>query len=155
MIDNKTPEQLRQEAKTLRSQAEESFQRCDTDGFLSQWALGLAAREREDQAIIAENGGMSEFVGLYEGDRRVAARLIDTAYGTCWLLHDVEEAHFGRRFIPFNESSRIQKKLGLKERSEMAPARAKIVGTGRGLSGNAWVATVRIGDKWGLDAKLV
>jgi hypothetical protein len=47
---------LRQEAVRAREREEESFQRCDTDGFLSQWALGIGAQERERQATLQDNG---------------------------------------------------------------------------------------------------
>jgi len=37
--------------------AEESFERSDTDGFLSQWASGITARLHEVRAEIARNCG--------------------------------------------------------------------------------------------------
>jgi hypothetical protein len=49
---------LREEAKRNREREEESFQRCDTDGFLSQWALGIGAQEREREAELADAGYM-------------------------------------------------------------------------------------------------
>lgn len=49
---------LRQEAQLSREREEESFQRCDTDGFLSQWALSIGAQEREREAALADNGYM-------------------------------------------------------------------------------------------------
>lgn len=162
MMTNKTASELRQEANEIDARVEESFQRCDTDGFLSQWAGGICANERRLQAEIVENGGVSEFPGLYEGDRRVAANLIDAQFGTVWILRDDEARKFGRKFIPFTgiseyrTKSRVQSKLGLRECAEMAPAKATIKGTGHGLSGNAWAAIVRTDNKnWGLDAKLV
>lgn len=162
-----TPEALRAEAQRCREQAEESFQRSDTDGFLSQWALGLSAQKADAQAKIAEAGGKAVFTGLYQGDRRVKAKLISQpAFNAPWVFEDVwlldkSEtdliASRGKRYIPTapygaGKVSRVQKALGLSERQEWAPAKADIVGRGTGLSGTAWVETVRAGDEWGGDA---
>lgn len=148
---------LRAQATRNRASAEESFQRCDTDGFLSQWADGINARLREREASILECGGWSVFWGLYEGDRRVNAKRISIpafrGYGTqdVWLLSDVESHRFNRRYIPSGLTSRVQRSLGLRERREWAPARAAIGGGGRGLSGcaSAHVVTYRTDyDNW-------
>lgn len=149
-----TAAELRAKAAAAEQEAYDSFERCDTDGFISQWAHGLSATRDRTQAEILENGGVSEFWGLYECDRRVKARLIDGKFGMSWLLSDEEADKFGRRFIPVGDNSRVQKKLGLSERKELAPAEAVITGQGYGLSGSAWVTTVRTGDKWGSDATL-
>jgi hypothetical protein len=145
-------------AAQCRQDAQESFDRCDTDGFVSQWASGIMAGVHTLQAEIERAGGVSEFHGLYQGTRRVAAKIITTAYGNCWILRNDEAETFGRKFIPLASGStgksRVQKQLGLCERPEMAPAKAKVMGTGRGLSGSAWAARVRCGDEWGLDAIL-
>lgn len=181
-MDNKDKAQeLRQEAQAARDRAEESFRRSDTDGFVSQWASGLTAQLKERQAEIAENGG-SIFVGLYEGQRRVNAKIIHGKYGRVWMLSDSEAERFGRRFVPLGQRiedtdddhvfirrelvegsgitaqlltkprlGKVQKELGLCQRHELAPAAAKIAGSGTGLSGNAWVEVFRIdeyGTKW-------
>jgi hypothetical protein len=149
---------LRAKAADALRNREESFQRCDTDGFLSQWASGILATLRETQAAIVAAGDRAEFVGLYDGDRRVAATLIYGLYGPAWMLRrEDEEPRYGRRFVPFvgvDGTSRVQKNLGLRERREMAPAAARITGEGHGLSGRAWVETFRTGDRWGQDANL-
>jgi hypothetical protein len=38
-------------ASESRQKAEESFDRCDTDGFLSQWALVIVQRD-EIEAVL-------------------------------------------------------------------------------------------------------
>jgi len=153
---------LKAEAAACRKRSRESFERCDTDGFLSQWASDINANLYEEKARIIEQRGMSTFVGLYQGNRRVKARLVEGAefYGRrswSWLLADEEEQRFGRKFIPSGKRSRIQKQLGLREASEMAPADAKIHSSGRGLSGcaSARVIHYRIGDRFGADAILI
>lgn len=135
----------------------DSFERCDTDGFLSQWASDMTGRLESRLADICENEGRASFWGLYDGDRRVAAKQFTNQYGTSWVLHDDEVDHYGRRFIPTGARSRIQKKLGLSERREWAPAWAKVMGSGTGLSGAAscYIGDFRTGDKWGRDAELI
>lgn len=150
---------LRDEAAAHDKEAYDSFERCDTDGFLSQWASRMTAQLKRAKARIIENGGVSSFVGLYEGDRRVKAKVIETRFGSSWLLHEDEAdliAARGKPFLPTGSASRVLAALGLAERSEIAPAYAHVIGDGRGLSGaaNARVATLRGGDKWGQDAVL-
>lgn len=142
-------EDLRREAQAHEAAAQESFDRCDTDGFLSQWAHGINAELARTKAEIADNGGVMPFEVLMEGERRVDAKLIDGKFGAVWLLSDEEETRFGRRFIPFAGSgkSRVQKQLGLREDWEDAPAAAKITGRRTGLSGNAWVVVFRTDGK--------
>lgn len=142
----------------------ESFERSDTDGFLSQYCSDLTGRLERRLAEICDNEGRDTFKGLYDGDRRVAARMMTFAnkfagYGTVtkWLLHDDEAERYGRKWIPVGKRSRIQKELGLSERWELAPAWAKVMGSGTGLSGLAscYIGSFRTGDKWGRDAELV
>lgn len=149
----KTAEEYEAESRQALQAREESFERSDTDGFLSQWAHGLTSALAQTKAAIVRAGGRSEFWGLYTQDgRRVAARVVESQYGCSWLLREDEAEKVGRKFIPCGETSRIQKKLGLCEKREMAPAWAKYEGRGFGLSGSCWVATFRTGDKWGQDA---
>lgn len=121
-------ERLREQANEYRRKAAESFERSDTDGFLSQWAHGVNARRAEAEADLIENGGVADFPTLLDGDRRVDAKLVDGRYGRVWLLSDDEASRYGRRFIPFGENSRIQSGLGLHEGTETAPAVVKMTG---------------------------
>lgn len=153
----KTAAEYRTEAKEWADRERESWERSDTDGFLSQWASGLSGRLAQRRAELVENDRMGDFTGLYQGDRRVAAKRINAKYGTVWMLRDDEAERFGRKFVPiapWQGVSRVQKALGLAERGERAPAWADIKGKGYGLSGSAWVATFRTGDQWGLDSIL-
>ena len=150
----KTAKQYRDEAAQLDQRAADSFERCDTDGFLSQWASQESAHKCRIQADIVENGGVWGFTGLYEGDRRVKARFgSSTHYGQIsfwWLLHDDEVdliQRRGKKFLPTGEKSRVQKQLGLSERFEDAPAEAAFNQNGR-------ACVTRSGDRWGQDAKL-
>ena len=149
-------EKHRAKARESDKRREESFARSDTDGFASQAASGLMAGKESLAAEIVEDGDRALFVGLYEGNVRVSAKLIDAAYGRCWLLTDDEAERFGRRFMPHNARSRIQKKHGLREAMEWAPAYAAIGGGGRGMAGMAscYVTARRQGDWYGEKAEL-
>ena len=163
----KTAEEFRAAARAQLQEKEDSFQRCDTDGFLSQWASGLNAELNMRKAQITEAGMKAEFPGLWEGDRRVKARIIHTTHPrgwgeqSSWLLHEDEAdliARRGKKFIPTawdNSPRSTLVKLGLRQRTELAPAWAKMDGRGTGLSGQAWVANFRTGDKWGQDATVL
>ena len=63
------------------------------------------------------------FTVLYEGDRKVDAKIINTDYGTCWILSEPEAQTFGRKFIPCGRRSTIQKRLKLSEKQELLPAK--------------------------------
>ena len=147
----------RSKAKQHFEAAAESFERCDTDGFVSQFCSTLNGHLSNAKARIQEQGGVSSFVGLYEGERRVLAKGITTQYGESWLLDDSETdliARRGKKFLPTGWNSRILKSLGLTQEYEMAPAWATIGGSGNGFSGlaSAHVVVFRTGDKWGSDA---
>lgn len=95
----KTAEEWRALASGRIAKEEESFQRCDTDGFVSQFCHGLTAREYELCATLAEQGGVHEFAALYDlAGRRVRAKLIEGKYGLCWALCDDDGNYHGRDF---------------------------------------------------------
>ena len=147
----------RAEATRHFEAAAESFDRCDTDGFVSQFCHDINGRLNNAKARIQEQGGRASFVGLYEGERRVLAKCITTQYGESWLLDDSETdliARRGKKFLPTGWNSRILKSLGLTQDYETAPAWATIGGSGSGFSGlaSAHVVVFRTGDKWGSDA---
>jgi hypothetical protein len=159
-MDNaaKIAELDRQIAET-NQRVQESWERSDTDGFLSQWAGGLTASKLQLEKEILINGGTSVFPGLYTSDMvRVPAKAIVVAHprgwgeDTVWMLTPEAAKTYGRMFIPFGLNSRVQKKLGLQQVFERAPAEAFIDGRGKGLSGSAWVASRRTGCEWGSDA---
>lgn len=145
-MKNKTAEVYRQMAADCRSRRAESFERCDTDGFLSQWASDYNARKFDLCADLVENDYLTEFSGLYFGEERIPAKVIDGKFGQSWLLREDAAERFGRKYIPCG-TGRIAKNLGLSERKELAPA---------------WVANgknqpyiFRNGCEWGTDSTLV
>ena len=148
------------EAAAARNEQDkrESFERCDTDGFVSQWASGITADLNREKARISRQEGLDTFNGLYSGDTRVRAKIVDGQYGSVWLVDESDrDLTGGRTFIPEGSRSRVQRELGLSERKETAPAWACTAGSGYGLSGacSVHVITFRTGCKWGSDAELV
>ena len=146
-------------AKHFKAEAD-SFERCDTDGCVSQWASNINGQLELTRASIVENGGVSKFAGLFQGDRRVKAKQVATKFGAAWVLHEDEAdliAQRGKVFLPFGEKSRILRELGLRQGIEEAPAAACLDGNGRGLGSlhTVHVKTFRTGCKWGTDAKEV
>lgn len=152
-MEKLTAEQYRNMARGEVSKREESFDRCDNDGFLTQWAHSLHSTLYQTLAELAENNWMAEFPALFYKDtnQRVPARIIQVrdkfSYngGTkpLWAIVDPETGKFTGTFLPTGKNSRKQKAAGVWEGTEMAPAYAKIDGRGYGLSGSAWVATYR------------
>ncbi len=84
--------ELREQARQHEQAAIDSFDRCDTDGFLSQWAHGINGQLARAKAEIAENGGKAQFPALLDGEgNRVDAKLINGRYGRVWILSEKEE----------------------------------------------------------------
>jgi hypothetical protein len=131
----------RTEAANHRAAAQDSFDRCDTDGFVSQWASGLSAQEADLKAHLAENDGRTEVPALFDLDGNlVAAKLTNTRYGMAWGLLSSDDPR--SRFVGWFNPSKAQKgsrardaKKGYYVGYVMAKATAKIVGSGTGLSG--------------------
>lgn len=137
-------EKFEQQAADCLKREAESFERCDTDGYLSQWASSVMATNYKLKAEICRAGGVSEFNGLYKGEQRLKAKVINGQYGHVWLVHEDDQELAGRKFIPTGSRSKVQKELGLCEKPELA---------------SAWVTkdnrVFRTGDEWGTDALLV
>ena len=143
---------LRKSSAANYEEKEKSFERCDTDGFLSQWASGLSGQLESRLAEICDNGGLDEFRGLFDVNtgKRVPAVLIDGKYGMCWAICDEATGEFTGKFVKaldYDATPRQRANLakkGYEERKEMVPAWARFEGRGTGLSGTCWVATYRL-----------
>lgn len=154
-----TAEDYDRMASNAERKEQESFERSDTDGCVTQWCLSFSAREYRAKAELLRNGNKMTFKGLYEGTRRVKAKLFTNEWGTSWVLHDDERvliAKRGKKFLPTGSKSRILKSLGLQEKFEMAPAWVKLDGSGHGFSSltTLYLKYFRTGDPWGTDAVL-
>jgi hypothetical protein len=156
-----TPDQLAEidclaaSVQSMRKSAEESFQRSDTDGFLSQWALGLSASRDRRQMEILRNGGHVRVRVLCDADGNVVSShtRMFPAFNAPWLTRRVwdlgrESRDCGeRRWVPVGERSRVQKQMGLHEEFRWVPGYAKITAPigARGLGGcdSAYVGEFR------------
>jgi hypothetical protein len=129
-------------AATSYTAAAESFDRCDTDGFVSQWAHNLTGDENRLKAELAENGGKTVTTALFLLDGRIAStHSAQGDYGTYWVLNDVAAAVVGKRFVSTSNAAKAKTrkannaKKGITVGSVSVDGYATIVGSGKGLSG--------------------
>lgn len=160
-----TAQELRDQAAKCSAESLASFERCDTDGFLSQWANDITARELRAQAEIVENGGRSEFPALFDLDGNlVAAKLVETRYGYAWALLESDDPR--SRFVGWFNASKARKdaariannaKKGYSTGCVLAPAKAAIGSRGTGLAGaaSAYVYVYRTDGGFSRDAEIV
>lgn len=112
MFAGLTADEWRKRASRSFKNASDSWDRSDTDGFLSQWAGNVMGGKYIALAGIAEDGGTIVISALFDlNGKFVPARLVDTAYGCSWGLIDSEDPErFSGWFNPSNaknESRRI------------------------------------------------
>lgn len=149
----KTADQLRAEATACVASVQESWERSDTDGFLSQWAGTITATLKRRQADITEAGGVATFPALFDLDGElVAAKLIYGQYGWVWglLPSDDPRGQFTGWFNPSRATKAATRRAndarkGYQVGLVSAPAWADTEGGGTGLGGCAsvYVATYR------------
>lgn len=91
---SKTPAEWLELAAQCVRREQESWERSDTDGFLSQWANQKMAQRYRTLAEIAEDGGLYElsFLGDAEGNVIEGARYVETRYGWSWVYDGPEGA---------------------------------------------------------------
>lgn len=67
--------------------AHDSFERCDTDGFMSQWASNIMGDKARLQEEVNNNGGMWDFEILCDLDGNpVPAKIIKTRFGHAYAI---------------------------------------------------------------------
>jgi hypothetical protein len=141
-MTNLSPTELRERATAHEQEAIDSFERSDTDGFLSQWASGINASVDRLQATITENGGLSDFAALFRDGELVPAVQIETRYGWRWAIFETAEAanSYGGNIIEWvGLSERALANKGYTMGKVWRPAYAKVLAPkgARGLSGAA------------------
>lgn len=101
-----------EKSKAAAKRRQESIERSDTDGFMSQWASGVASQKELLEAELAENNGFSTFHVLFDLEGNIVpARQIEGKYGPTWA--EYEDPHnmyskFTGKFI--NESKSPKRK---------------------------------------------
>lgn len=85
--EGKTAAQWRAETADQNRRNAESWDRSDTDGFMSQWAHGINAREAELKAQLAERGAWTTHLAVFDLDGNlVDAEVREGKFGACWML---------------------------------------------------------------------
>ncbi len=141
MTWNEKAEELEAWARGQHEAREASWERSDTDGFLSQWAHGLHDSLYQRQAEICRAGGMAWFSCLLDLEgRRVPARMITSRYGPCWAILDSAEKFTGE-FVSIDLKPKAIRRKGYQYGFVLQPAWAKFYGKGHGLGGSCWVGT--------------
>lgn len=155
-----TPEQLETMASKKIQDVEDSFNRCDTDGCLTQWAGSLEAQRLRLQAEINRNNGLSSFPALFDlNGNRVRAKLTtihpfhNWITNTVWMFFDANDKPTGKFITAFPKRQSTMEKKGYKESTEMVQSKAIINGRGYGLSGSAWAEKIRLDNGYPENAK--
>ena len=152
-----TAAEYREKAAECDRRRQESFERCDTDGFVTQFVDGKSRALYQTKAEIAENGGVAEFDGLFliETGERVKAVQRHGEWGYYWMLLGDDDKPTGT-FIPHSKGTKRSKmfKMGMMTKRELAPADARFAGGGYGFSGLAtlYIETYRTDDGYPADA---
>src|SRR5215831_19111709 len=155
--------ELRGQAADADQRAAESWERSDTDGFLTQWAVGLTAQQLRRQAEIEDAGGTAVFTALFDTEGNlVPAKWVETRFGFAWgiLPSDDPRGRFTGWFSPSQARDPARRKAadaakGYQVGKVRVPARAIIDGQGHGLSGSAWVAVIRADGGFSRDVEIV
>ena len=104
-FNGKTASEWREMAKASDQESADSFDRCDTDGFLSQWANTELARHYRYLATITERGGRVEYPALFDLDgNHIPAKEIDSKYGIRYFVFDPAGIN-GERYVSISLAS--------------------------------------------------
>ena len=104
-----TAETYRAMAKDCHRRSAESFDRCDTDGYLSQWAADMSARRYGVMAKVAENGGKTEEAALFFADGTIASHdMREGKFGAYFFLTDEAAKRYGSRFVNLSNAKKAE-----------------------------------------------
>jgi hypothetical protein len=105
VFSGKTAAEWRKEAADCRNRSYESFERCDTDGFLSQWASDTMARRYDECADVAENGGRIFVTALFDLEGNfITADYREGQYGWYFLVPAEYVAKGYARFLTTSDA---------------------------------------------------
>lgn len=125
-LDGKTADEWRAQAKDCRRREAESWERSDTDGFLSQWALTQMASRYDHCARIAEQGGIYvDAPVMLETGQVVQGEWVSGEYGDSFYAWEVINGQ--RYFNPSQAKSDARRrandeKKGIEMHTFFAPA---------------------------------
>ncbi len=156
MNDTMTADEHRQKAAQLSQDAQDSFERSDTDGFLSQFASTVMSSKELLQARIVDNGGKWEFRALFDlKGNLIPAKTFENQYrDTTWGILETEDPQSS--FVAYVSQSKANDKTkfiknmakkGYYVGAVEVPAYADLAGSGKGMGGLCSVhAVVRRSD---------
>lgn len=139
----KTADQWRAEAREMMAKREESWERSDTDGFLSQWALGSLSQDYSLCAQLAEADGLTDVCALFDLDGNLVPSVHGWGqYGEYFAVLDNDERGCRRFFNPSqarNEATARKNNAakGFYVGTVKVPGKVAMLGGGTGLSGCA------------------
>lgn len=145
-----TAEEWRAKAREYWQRRQDSWERSDTDGFLSQWSSGLMAEEYEEKARLAERGGVIEVRALFDAEtgKVASTHSHDGQWGLAWVLNDEAAEKAGKRFISESKAATPEKRAAAMRKKGFTTGLVRVkgfvtmAGSGRGLSGAASVRVV-------------
>lgn len=138
-----TAQEWRDKASQAEDEKAASFERCDTDGFVSQWASGVNASKYSLQAEIEEKGGW-ELQAVFDlAGNLIAAKEIETIHGWTWAIleSDDPQSRFKGWFNPSKASTPEKRRANNAKkgyylgRIKSKNVKAELGGSGKGLSG--------------------
>ena len=114
--------------------ANDSFDRCDTDGFVSQWCSGISSRLDDLKADLADQGGMTviDVVIDLATDKVVGVRKVRNDFGTSIPCNINGKTVWINPYLK-RESSYTKK--GVRMAFMHCYAKAETTGSGYGFSG--------------------
>lgn len=101
-----TAEEFRALAKQATEERAASWERSDSDGFLSQWASGVMANRYLDAAQVADDGWKVNRLALFFNGKLASNDQRDGQYGFYWILNDEAAEAYGKRFYSPSKAKR-------------------------------------------------
>lgn len=136
-------ESLRASMKAQYDAAVKSFERCDTDGFLSQWASRMTGDADGAAVELCKARGLTTVSVLLDIETGEIASTHHKwgDFGPFWVLNDAAAEKSGKRFVNESQAQRKATFLknmaakGFKVGTAEVRAEVKIVGGGTGIGG--------------------
>ena len=134
LLDRKQAQQQLEDCRRTATERAERIARNETDYddcFVSDWGNSTMVRHAQfciEAWDLGEQHGYDvpagSFCSLFQNGNAIPSRIIDTQYGSSWIILDETwVTKLGRKFIPLGSNSRIQKKLGLYEDNQIKPCK--------------------------------
>jgi hypothetical protein len=143
-INGRTPAEWEELAKSYEASArvsddrvQESWERSDTDGYMSQWASGLGAQLSRAKADWARANGTCEAnILLTTKDEIASTHEKENQYGWFWILRDGATVTYGKRFFSGSKAQSWTKKALTNARNGFVIARVRVASPGPEFVGN-------------------